>query len=93
MITPYYIGFRLLVDRLGFDPWDVHMPTLRAHLRREQTPQSRYRIGSPCRFIRTLDIIVHVWLPDAIVERHPWHATYLRSTSPRWGRTWRGWNQ
>jgi hypothetical protein len=26
-----------------------------------------------------------------LVERHPVWATYLRSTSPRWGRSWRSW--
>jgi hypothetical protein len=57
---------------------------------REGKPVSRTRFGSPCRFVRTIDIVVHVIVPEIIAERAPVWACYLRSTSPRWGRAWRG---
>lgn len=57
----------------------------------ERPPQSRYFFGSPCRFIRTLDMAVHVVLPELIANKLPGLASYLRSTSPRWGRAWRSW--
>jgi len=59
-------------------------------LARESKPVSRFRFGSPCRFVRTIDIIVHVILPELIADEMPVMACYLRSTSPRWGRAWRG---
>lgn len=52
---------------------------------------SRFRIGSPCRFVRSIDIAVHIVLPEIIERRLPGLASYLRSTSPRWGRSWRNW--
>lgn len=57
----------------------------------EQTAVSRFRIGSPCKFIRTLDITVHIVLPELVEHIAPKTANYLRSTSPRWGRSWRHW--
>lgn len=57
----------------------------------EGSPISRYWFGSPCRFIRRLDIIVHIVLPEIIEPTHTELARYLRSTSPRWGRSWRHW--
>lgn len=57
----------------------------------EGSPISRYWFGSPCRFIRRLDIIVHIIMPELIEFSHPELARYLRSTSPRWGRSWRHW--
>lgn len=82
----------MMADRIGLDPWDVHLPTLRTFVRdAEGAPTSRFWFGSPCRFIRSVDIAVHVWLPDALMERHPMLACYLRTTSPRWGKAWRSW--
>ena len=57
----------------------------------EQSPVSRYWFGSPCRFIRWLDLTVHVLFPLMLGSRLPRLTTYLRNTSPRWGRTWRSW--
>lgn len=78
---------RRITNTIGIDPYDVHLPTLRAHTRStEQPPRSRFRFGSPCRFIRSIDFIVHCWLPTAMAERYPRTATRLAQTSPRWGR-------
>lgn len=57
----------------------------------EKPAQSRFALGSPCRFVRSIDILVHIVLPELIEKRLPWMAGYLRSTSPRWGRSWRNW--
>lgn len=57
----------------------------------EESPISRTRFGSPCRFVRTIDLVVHVLLPEILCGVAPKVADYLRSTSPRWGRTWRNW--
>jgi len=57
----------------------------------ELSPISRTRFGSPCRFVRTIDLFFHVALPEIIHYKMPRLADYLRSTSPRWGRTWRHW--
>lgn len=54
-------------------------------------PVSRLRIGSPCKFIRKLDLLVHIVVPEFIENIMPHCARYLRKTSPRWGRSWRGW--
>jgi hypothetical protein len=54
-------------------------------------PVSRLRIGSPCKFIRKLDLLVHIVVPELIENIMPRCARYLRRTSPRWGRSWRGW--
>jgi len=92
MFKTYYIGMRITADWIGIDPWDVDMKKLRQFVaKREQKPVSRFWFGSPCRFIRSIDLLVHVWLPGAITEKYPELATYLRSTSPRWGRAWRDW--
>ena len=92
MIANYYIGFRIWVDRIGLDPWDVRLGSLIERARHtEQKPESRYWFGSPCRFIKHIDFAVHVLLPEMLHERHPVWACYLRSTSPRWGRSWRSW--
>ena len=58
----------------------------------EREARSRFRFGSPCRFIRTIDIVVHIVLPELIEKAMPKTAKYLRSTSPRWGRSWRDWD-
>jgi hypothetical protein len=57
----------------------------------EQPPVSRWRFGSPCRFIRSVDLAVHVIVPAYLAPHLPRVATYLRRTSPRWGRAWRAW--
>lgn len=57
----------------------------------EQAPVSRFRFGSPCRFVRTVDLAVHLVLPEMLERALPRVARYLRSTSPRWGRSWRAW--
>jgi hypothetical protein len=58
----------------------------------EGKPVSRFRLGSPCRAIRALDVAVHVWWPAIIEPRAPRVAKYLRETSPRWGRSFRSWD-
>lgn len=89
-MTTAYISIRLIADRIGLDPWDVCLNELRQFVHRnESRPTSRFWFGSPCRFIRRVDILVHVWLPAAIIDRHPIWACYLRSTSPRWGKSFR----
>lgn len=63
-----------------------------AHLvRTEREAQSRFRVGSPCRFVRALDVFVHILVPEVIENVAPGVARYLRRTSPRWGRSWREW--
>lgn len=57
----------------------------------EGSPISRFVFGSPCRFVRRLDILAHIIVPEIIEYTHPELARYLRSTSPRWGRSWRHW--
>lgn len=57
----------------------------------ELPPVSRLRIGSPCKFIRKLDLFVHIVIPELIERPLPRLAWYLRKTSPRWGRSWRSW--
>ena len=85
MLRHYYIGIRILADRIGLDPWDVNAQQVSRYLRIHEKPAtSRYWFGSPCRYLRTIDAVVHVWLPAATEERHPQLAAYLRRTSPRW---------
>jgi len=87
-----YLGIRIASDEIGFDVWDVDRPTARRLMaRHEAAPVSRFWFGSPCQFVRCIDALVHVYLPQAIVEQYPELARYLRSTSPRWGRAWREW--
>ena len=63
-----------------------------AHLvRTEREAQSRFRVGSPCRFVRAIDVFVHILTPELIEDVAPSTARYLRRTSPRWGRSWRDW--
>lgn len=65
--------------------------TLRELPRFELPPVSRFKVGSPCRFVRCLDIFVHIFIPEAVEIILPRLARYLRNTSPRWGRSWRHW--
>lgn len=61
-------------------------------LRTVETPAvSRFWFGSPCRIVRQLDVLAHIVLPELLERRLPRSANYLRRTSPRWGRSWRGW--
>jgi hypothetical protein len=83
---------RTVADRIGIDPWDIRLNESRAFARAtEQAPVSRFPWGSPCRFVRSIDFTVHVLLPQALAEKYPELARYLRSTSPRWGRSFRDW--
>jgi hypothetical protein len=81
----------MFADRVGVDYWDIDHNRVRAYIKNEMEPSSRFWFGSPCRFVRTLDLLVHVYVPSAIEAKYPELATYLRSTSPRWGRRWREW--
>lgn len=65
--------------------------TLRLLRSVEKPAISRFRFGSPCRFVRQIDVLVHIVLPELMESRLPRFAAYLRRTSPRWGRSWRGW--
>lgn len=85
-------SLRAFVDRVGIDPYDIDPERVRAFVRaHESDPVSRFWFGSPCRFVRRIDLACHVILPEMLEERHPVWACYLRTTSPRWGRAWRGW--
>lgn len=54
-----------------------------------QPPESRFPVGSPCRWIKAIDVAVHIVLPELIEKYAPRLAAALRNTSPRWGRSWR----
>lgn len=83
---------RVMADRIGLDPWDVDLDAYVAFAAAsEEAPVSRFRFGSPCRFVRAIDFAVHVVLPGMLAEGYPELARYLRSTSPRWGRSFRHW--
>jgi hypothetical protein len=87
-----YIAIRITVDRIGLDPWDASPEAIRSFTEKhESEPLSRFRFGSPCAFVRDIDMAVHVWLPAMLAEKYPELAAYLRSSSPRWGRSWREW--
>jgi len=94
MITAHnmYLGVRIIADNIGIDPWDTNIRSLVAEAHKhEREAASRFWFGSPCRFVREIDMVVHLVLPAMLMERHPLWAAYLRSTSPRWGRAWRHW--
>lgn len=85
-------ALRAFLDRIGIDPYDIDPQRIRAFVEEHETrPRSRYWFGSPCRFVRRIDIACHLILPEMLEERHPLWACYLRTTSPRWGKAWRGW--
>lgn len=65
--------------------------TLRLAAKTEGQPVSRTRLGSPCRFVRSIDMLVHLVIPEFLEDVMPRVARYLRRTSPRWGRSWRSW--
>lgn len=86
------LRIRYLADTVGLDPWDIDLAeTLAFATATEQEPVSRFVLGSPCRFVRSIDLAVHVVLPGMLAEKFPRLANYLRSTSPRWGRAFRSW--
>lgn len=90
-MTPL-LAVRVFADRIGLDPWDIRLQESRVFAEAtEQQPVSRFPWGSPCRFLRSIDLAVHVLLPQALEEKYPELAFYLRSTSPRWGRSFRNW--
>ena len=71
---------------------DMNLRETIAHLiATERKARSRFRWGSPCRFIRTIDILVHIVLPEFTEKTAPQLTRYLRRTSPRWGESWREW--
>jgi len=83
---------RTIAIALGINPWALRLSeTILRASQHESEPVSRYPWGSPCRFVRTIDLTVHVVFPTMLEESHPTWATYLRTTSPRWGQTWRHW--
>ena len=53
----------------------------------ETRPTSRLRIGSPCKFVRSMDVFVHLVVPEVVEDVTPRAA----DTSPRWGKSWRSW--
>ena len=65
--------------------------TLSLLRRVESPPESEFWFGSPCRFVRRIDILVHIILPELIETRMSRLALRLRKASPRWGRSWRSW--
>ena len=91
ILHPYYIGMRIVSDKVGIDYWDIDRKRVREYIRHECEPCSRFWFGSPCRFMRRIDLIVHVYLPNMIEEKYPELGIYLRTTSPRWGKNWRKW--
>lgn len=58
----------------------------------ETAVMSRFWFGSPCRFVRQVDVLTHIVVPELLEDRLPRLAKYLRRTSPRWGRSWRNWS-
>ena len=64
---------------------------LRSAGQAEREPRSRFRFGSPCKLVRTIDMLVHLVIPELLEDRFPRISGYLRRTSPRWGRSWRRW--
>jgi len=90
-LNNYQIGIMMLANKIGIDYWDIDHGRIRKFIKSETKPCSRFWFGSPCKFIRRLDLLVHVYLPSSIEEKYPELAFYLRSTSPRWGRNWRNW--
>lgn len=90
---PLERALRATTDAIGIDPYDVDLDDLLDEAAAtEAPPVSRFRWGSPCRFVRAIDVAVHVVLPGMLEEAFPVWACYLRSTSPRWGRRWRSWS-
>tara|TARA_B100000287_G_scaffold295615_1_gene278839 strand:- start:322 stop:600 length:279 start_codon:yes stop_codon:yes gene_type:complete len=89
-LNNYHIGIMMLADRVGI-AWDIDYDRINSYVMNEAKPESRFWFGSPCKFVRRLDLAVHVYFPSTIEEKYPELALYLRSTSPRWGQSWREW--
>jgi hypothetical protein len=71
---------------------DMNLRETIAHLvATEREARSRFCWGSPCRLIRTMDILCHIVAPELVENSMPRVAKYLRNTSPRWGGSWREW--
>ena len=66
--------------------------TLRLLSAVEKPAMSRFWFGSPCRFVRQVDVLTHIVVPELLEGRLPRLANRLRQTSPRWGRSWRNWS-
>lgn len=66
--------------------------TLRLLSAVEKPVVSRFWFGSPCRFVRQVDVLTHIVVPELLEGPMPRLANYLRRTSPRWGRSWRNWS-
>lgn len=86
---------RRIADTIGIDPWDVELDELLPlAAATEDQHMWRPRLTRPgfiCRYVRTVDLFVHVIFADMVEDRFPRFAVYLRNTSPRWGATWRNW--
>lgn len=76
-------AIRQLTNRVGIDPFDMDRRRLGML---ESEPHSRWAVGSPCRWLRPLDFLIHRVLPAMTQERFPRIAGFLARTSPRWGR-------
>ena len=50
----------MFADRVGLDPWDIDHTKVRNYIRYEMKPCSKFWFGSPCRFVRGIDLLVHV---------------------------------
>ncbi len=59
----------------------------------EKPVLSRFWFGSPCRFVRQMDVLIHIVVPELLERRLPRLAHHLRRSSPRWGRSWRDWQR
>ncbi len=59
----------------------------------EKPVLSRFWFGSPCRFVRQVDVLAHIVVPELLERRLPRLAHHLRQSSPRWGRSWRDWQR
>ena len=59
----------------------------------QQERVTRYWFKSPCYFVRAIDVAIHITLPELIEDDMPAAAQWLRKESPRWGRSWRGWEE
>lgn len=55
----------------------------------EKEPESRFKFGSPCRWIKPIDVFIHIIVPEWLELHTPRLSRMLRDTSPRWGRSWR----
>ena len=54
----------------------------------EVVPRSRYWFGSPCKWSKKCDVLVHIVVPHAIRPVLPRCAHLLEICSTRWDRSW-----